>query len=162
MDAFSAAKAKMGAKSGGEAAAAAVAAATGLAAPQLAAPAPSPAGPGSPAAPEPAAYKLEDLETLATVGECGKGRGGGTGEEQRSCPGACLRPCPAGGGRAALGGDTPTAGCPLPFPGALLFLPPPSPLQLLQSFLSPGAAAAGRCGPVLRRGREGGGWTVSR
>lgn len=63
MDAFSAAKAKMGAKSGGEAAAA------GLAAPQPAAPAPSPAGPGSPAAPEPAAYKLEDLETLATVGE---------------------------------------------------------------------------------------------
>lgn len=66
MDAFSAAKAKMGAKSGGEAAAA------GVAAPQPAVPAPSPAGPGSPAALEPAAYKLEDLETLATVGECGK------------------------------------------------------------------------------------------
>lgn len=63
MDAFSAAKAKMGAKSGGEAAAAA-----GLAAPQPAATAPSPAGPGSPSAPEPTAYKLEDLETLATVG----------------------------------------------------------------------------------------------
>ncbi|XP_058719152.1 cAMP-dependent protein kinase catalytic subunit PRKX isoform X2 [Poecile atricapillus] len=62
MDAFSAAKAKMGAKSGGEAAAA------GVAAPQPAVPAPSPAGPGSPAALEPAAYKLEDLETLATVG----------------------------------------------------------------------------------------------
>ncbi|XP_074989819.1 cAMP-dependent protein kinase catalytic subunit PRKX isoform X2 [Calonectris borealis] len=61
MDAFSAAKAKMGAKSGGEAAA-------GLAAPQPATPAPTPPGPGSPAAPEPAAYKLEDLETLATVG----------------------------------------------------------------------------------------------
>ncbi|RMC06536.1 hypothetical protein DUI87_15973 [Hirundo rustica rustica] len=61
MDAFSAAKAKMGAKSGGEAAAA------GVAAPQPAVPAPSPAGPGSPAALEPAAYKLEDLETLATV-----------------------------------------------------------------------------------------------
>lgn len=70
MDAFSAAKAKMGAKSGGEAVAAAAA---GLAAPQLASPAPSPVGPGSPAAPEPASYKLEDLETLATVGECGKG-----------------------------------------------------------------------------------------
>ncbi|XP_063197149.1 cAMP-dependent protein kinase catalytic subunit PRKX isoform X2 [Chroicocephalus ridibundus] len=65
MDAFSAAKAKMGAKSGGEAVAAAAA---GLAAPQLASPAPSPVGPGSPAAPEPASYKLEDLETLATVG----------------------------------------------------------------------------------------------
>ncbi|XP_067152298.1 cAMP-dependent protein kinase catalytic subunit PRKX isoform X1 [Apteryx mantelli] len=65
MDAFSAAKAKMGAKSGGEAAAAAAA---GLAAPQPAAPSPSPASHGSPAAPEPAAYKLEDLETLATVG----------------------------------------------------------------------------------------------
>lgn len=76
MDAFSAAKAKMGAKSGGEAAAAA-----GLAAPQPAATAPSPAGPGSPSAPEPTAYKLEDLETLATVGEYG---GGGSGEEQRA------------------------------------------------------------------------------
>ncbi|XP_075569848.1 cAMP-dependent protein kinase catalytic subunit PRKX [Pelecanus crispus] len=63
MDAFSAAKAKMGAKSGGEAAAAA-----GLAAPQPAVPVASPTGPASPAAPEPAAYKLEDLETLATVG----------------------------------------------------------------------------------------------
>ncbi|XP_062343988.1 cAMP-dependent protein kinase catalytic subunit PRKX isoform X2 [Cinclus cinclus] len=62
MDAFSAAKAKMGAKSGGEAAAA------GVAAPQPAVQSPSPAGPGSPAALEPAAYKLEDLETLATVG----------------------------------------------------------------------------------------------
>ncbi|XP_025958147.2 cAMP-dependent protein kinase catalytic subunit PRKX isoform X2 [Dromaius novaehollandiae] len=63
MDSFSAAKAKMGAKSGGEAAAAA-----GLAAPQPAAASPSLAGHSSPAAPEPAAYKLEDLETLATVG----------------------------------------------------------------------------------------------
>lgn len=74
MDAFSAAKAKMGAKSGGEAAAA------GVAAPQPAVPAPSPAGPGSPAALEPAAYKLEDLETLATVGECGKGGNKGAAE----------------------------------------------------------------------------------
>lgn len=91
MDAFSAAKAKMGAKSGGEAAAAA-----GLAAPQPAATAPSPAGPGSTSAPEPAAYKLEDLETLATVGEYG---GGGSGEEQRAAQvlpaGAASAPSPS-------------------------------------------------------------------
>lgn len=88
MDAFSAAKAKMGAKSGGEAAAAA---AVGLAAPQPAAPAPGPAGPGSPC--EPAAYKLEDLETLATVGECGRAGGAAAANKGAAQVPACLRPC---------------------------------------------------------------------
>lgn len=86
MDAFSAAKAKMGAKSGGEAAAAA---AVGLAAPQPAAPAPGPAGPGSPC--EPAAYKLEDLETLATVGECGRAARRRRTKELPRCLPACGR-----------------------------------------------------------------------
>lgn len=51
----------------------------------------------------------------------------------------------------AAPGDTPAAGCPLP--GRPPFFGTPS---LLRSFISPGAAAAERCGPVLRRR----GWTV--
>lgn len=124
MDAFSAAKAKMGAKSGGEAAAA------GVAAPQPAVPAPGPAAPGSPAALEPAAYKLEDLETLATVGECGDEGNKGAAEVPVQ-----PRPSPAGGGAR-------TAGCPLPqrplFCGFFSLrlplaapLPLPAPLPLL-------------------------------
>lgn len=133
MDAFSAAKAKMGAKSGGEAAAAA-----GVAAPQPAVPAPGPAALGSPAALEPAAYKLEDLETLATVGECGDEGNKGAAEVPVQ-----PRPSPAGGGAR-------TAGCPLPqrpvFCGFFLSASPSplrSPSPLLSLFSR--RATAGRC-----------------
>lgn len=136
----------MGAKSGGEAAAA------GVAAPQPAVPAPSPAGPGSPGALEPAAYKLEDLETLATVGECGK-EGNKGAAEVPVCDRARREEVP----------EQPAT----PFPSALFFVfflsaPPPRsapfspaapPLAGVRAAGVP-AAAVGACGRLARTRRS--------